>query len=168
MKMIVPIIAAVIAIGAVAALIYKPPEVQAVNGVECHSMETTAFHVHAHLDIFVNGQNQTVPSQVGILSSPQCFFWLHTHDTTGIIHVEAPQKKAFVLGQFMDIWQQKFNGSQAFFNSIAGKPVKAYVNGTEFQGDYRNIPLESREQIVLAFGTPLPQKIPTYDFGELR
>ncbi|AIF84841.1 hypothetical protein NTE_02801 [Candidatus Nitrososphaera evergladensis SR1] len=164
---IVPIIAAVVAIGAVSALLYKPPEVQAISGVECHPSEITNYHVHAHLDVLVDGKNQTVPSNIGIMQSPHCLFWLHTHDDTGTIHVEAPQQRQFTLGQFMDIWKQTHSGSNSFFDSVAGKPLKAYVNGTEFQGDYKNIELKSRQQIVLAYGNP-PDKIPTHDFGSLR
>jgi hypothetical protein len=167
MMIIIPSIAAVVAIVAVSALLYKTPEVQAISGVECHSMETTNYHVHAHLDVFVDGQKHEVPSQVGILSSPHCFYWLHTHDTTGVIHVEAPQQKEFLLGQFMDIWSQTHSSSKSFFDSVAGKPIKAYLNGTEVQGDYRNIELKSRQQIVLAYGNP-PPEIPTFDFGSLH
>jgi hypothetical protein len=165
LMIIVPIIAAVVAIGAVSALLYKAPEVQAISGIECHSMELTNYHVHSHLDIIVDGQKKDLPSQIGIVSSPRCFFWLHTHDSSGIIHVEAPQKRTFTLGQFMDIWDQTHNStSKALFDSLAGKPIKAYVNGTEFQGNYRNIELGSRVPIVLVYGTP-PDKIPTFDFG---
>lgn len=167
MMIIIPIIAAVIAIGAVSALLYKPPEVQAISGVECHGAEVTNYHVHSHLDVFVDGQQQDVPSQIGIMSSPHCLFWLHTHDASGTIHVEAPEQRVFTLGQFMDIWSQTHKDSKSFFDSVAGKPIKAYANGTEVQGDYRNIELKSRQQIVLAYGKP-PPEIPTHDFGKLQ
>lgn len=167
MMIIIPIIVAVAAIVAISALLYKAPEVQAINGVECQAIESTTFHVHSHLDVFVDGKNQTLPAQIGILSSPHCLYWLHTHDTTGIIHVEAPQQKQFTLGQFMDIWKKTVPSSKSFFDSVSGKPIKAYDNGTQFQGDYRNIELKSREQIVLAYGNP-PAEIPTHEFGALR
>jgi hypothetical protein len=102
---------------------------------------------------------------VGILSS--CLFWLHTHDGGGVIHVEAPSQKEFTLGQFLDIWSQTHSGSQEFFSTVADKPVTAYVNGTAFDGNYRDVKFESRAQIVLAYGSP-PAEIPTYDFGNLR
>ncbi len=167
MMIIIPIVVAVAAIVAISALLYKAPEAQAINGVECHSIESTTYHVHSHLDVFVDGKNQTVPAQIGILTSPNCLYWLHTHDATGTIHVEAPQQKQFTLGQFMDIWQKTAPSSKSFFNSVSGKPIKAYVNGTEVPGNYRSIELQSREQIVLAYGTP-PAVIPPHDFGALR
>jgi hypothetical protein len=167
MMIIIPIVVAVAAIVAISALLYKAPAAQAINGVQCNTIEATTYHVHSHLAVLVDGKNQTIPSQIGILTSPNCLYWLHTHDTTGVIHVESPQQKQFVLGQFMDIWQKTVPSSKSFFNSLAGKPLKAYVNGTQFQGDYRNIELTSRQQIVLAFGAP-PEEIPTYDFGALK
>lgn len=162
---VIPVVAAVAAIGIVAAILYQPPEVQAISGVECHSREVTNYHVHAHLDVFVDGQERGVPDRLGILSS--CLFWLHTHDGEGIIHVEAPSQREFTLGQLLDIWDETHRTSEEFFSSVSGKPVTAYVNGTEFDGDHRDIKLESRTQIVLAYGTP-PAEIPTYDFGSLR
>ncbi|HEY3094738.1 MAG TPA: hypothetical protein VGJ42_03155 [Nitrososphaera sp.] len=166
MMIIVPIIIAVAAAGAAGAILYQPEQVMAVSGVECHRTEQTTYHVHSHLDVFVDGEKQQVPAKVGILSSPSCLFWLHTHDTDGIIHVEAPQTKAFTLGQFLNIWNQT-NDSNGLFDSVSGKNVTAYVNGDPFQGNYRDIQLESRKQIVLAYGQP-PAKIPEYDFGNLR
>ena len=28
-----------------------------IDGIQCNSMEQSIFHVHTHLDIFINGQN---------------------------------------------------------------------------------------------------------------
>jgi hypothetical protein len=168
MIMIIPIIIAVVAAGVAAALLYKPTPALAIDGVECHTAEQNTYHVHAHLSVFVNGQEQQVPGSIGIVSTPySCFYWLHTHTTDGILHVEAPRAMPFTLGQFMDIWQQTKNDSQTFFGTIAHMPVKTYVNGTEFNGDLRDIQLQSQKQIVLVYGTP-PTTIPTYDFKGLK
>lgn len=166
MMIVVPAVAAVVVIGIVAALLYQPPEVLAISGVECHRNEATTYHIHSHLYVFVDGQEKEVPANIGILSS--CLFWLHTHSNDpGVIHIEAPSQQEFTLGQFMDIWGQTHSASKDFFSSVSGKPVTAYVNGTTFDGNYKDIKLESRTQIVLAYGNP-PTKIPTYDFGSLR
>ena len=165
MTIIIPVIVAVIAAGVVGAVFYKPAPALAVSGVECHGTESTTHHVHSHLDLFVDGQRQEIPAQIGILSSPSCLFWLHTHSADGVIHVESPTKKEFTLGQFLDIWSQTHAGSKPLFDAVANKTVTAYVNGTQVQ-DYRSIQLESRKQIVLAYGNP-PSEIPTYDFGGL-
>ena len=166
MMIIVPIVIAVAAAGAAGAVLYKPQQAAAISGVECHVTEQTNYHVHSHLDVFVDGQKQEVPASIGILSSPSCLYWLHTHSTDGVIHVEAPQTKVFTLGQFLDIWKQT-KDTNGLFNSVASKNATVYVDGKQFDGNYKDIQLGSRKQIVLAYGEP-PAKIPEYDFGNLR
>ncbi len=49
-----------------------------------------------HIDTFINGQRYTVPSQIGIIPE-RCIYWLHTHDDSGIIHIESPVVKNYTL-----------------------------------------------------------------------
>src|SRR4051794_32395648 len=37
-----------------------------IDGIPCETTERVAFHIHAHLAIFFNGQPQTVPFGIGI------------------------------------------------------------------------------------------------------
>src|SRR4051812_3384870 len=69
-----------------------------IDGIRCESLEGSAFHIHAKLDIFINGQNYTLPASIGI--TDDCLYWMHTHDESGIIHIESPIQKTFTLGQF--------------------------------------------------------------------
>src|SRR5215469_5170850 len=140
------------------------PGVQAIDGIGCNSMEQSAFHVHSHLDIIINGVNFLVPSQIGIPSS--CFYWLHTHDESGKIHIEAPMLRDFTLGQFFDIWNKKLSNDQ-IFNYVANvnNPLHVYINGTKVPDgtDYRDIKLNTgrsaHNEIVIVYGTP-PSVIP--------
>lgn len=131
-----------------------------IDGIQCNQMEQAVFHIHSHLDVYVNGQHQTIPSQIGIIPN-SCLYWLHTHDPTGIIHIEAPEYTTFTLGQFLDIWSKSFEKT--------GIPIgtpKSYVNGKEFTGDYRKIQLNAHDEIVLAYGLP-PDSIPrSFDFPQ--
>lgn len=156
MMIIIPIIVAVAAVGAAGAVFYQPSQAMAINGVECNRAEQLNYHVHAHLDVFVEGNERQVPDNVGRLNS--CLYWLHTHTTDGLIHIEAPQTRQFTLGQFLDIWQQT-SDSSGFFNSVTGKNVTAYVEGDQVEGSYEDVPLESLEQIALVYGAP-PANIP--------
>jgi hypothetical protein len=167
MMIIIPVIIAVAAASIAGAILYQPPTALAISGVECNRSEQLNYHIHSGLDVFVNGIQQQVPSNIGILSSPSCLYWLHTHSANGIIHVEAPETREFTLGQFIDIWEQTLTNSTAFFDSVSDMPVTAYVDGQRFEGDYRTIPLESLREIVLAYGTP-PEDIPAeHDFGSI-
>jgi hypothetical protein len=139
---------------------------QTIDGIQCNAAEQLVFHNHAHLDIYINGQPYTIPSQVGIVPG-KCIYWLHTHDDTGIIHIESPVTRNFTLGQFFDIWKKKFSNVQIFDNiANATNTMSVYVNGNQTNGntDYRNTNLNERDQIAIVFGSP-PTKIPsTYDF----
>jgi hypothetical protein len=140
----------------------------AIDGIQCNAAEQLVFHNHAHVDIFINGQPYTVPSQVGILPG-KCIYWLHTHDDSGIIHIESPVTRNFTLGQFFDIWKKKLSNTQIFDNTVNGtNPMSVYVNGNKINGDasYRNINLNEHDEIAIVFGKP-PTKIPsTYGFQQ--
>src|SRR5258708_35152200 len=64
-----------------------------MNGVTCDTMEQDGYHIHVHLTIYVNGQGVTVPKGIGIAADGSCFYWLHTHTSDGILHIEATQKQ---------------------------------------------------------------------------
>ena len=138
-----------------------------INGIKCDKVEHLKFHYHAHLNIFINGVSYQVPADIGI-KPPDCIYWLHTHDISGIIHVESPENKSFNLGQFFDIWDKKFNNTQIFdfmVDKSENKTLLVYINGTaanELQ--YRDIPIVNHEDITITYGTP-PVEIPTYEFS---
>jgi hypothetical protein len=46
------------------------------------------FHIHAMLHIYVNGLLSPIPADIGIEASKGRETSLHTHDSTGIIHME--------------------------------------------------------------------------------
>ena len=137
-----------------------------IDGIQCDSAEHFNFHYHAHLDIFVNGFSYLVPAGIGI-KPPDCIYWLHTHDISGIIHVESPDNRTFTLGQFFDIWGKKFNNSQIFDfmdDKSENKTLVVYINGTEATNlQYRNIPIVNHGEIAIVYGTA-PPEIPPYEF----
>jgi hypothetical protein len=139
-----------------------------VDGIQCNTNEQLLFHIHTHLDIFVNGQIIYIPPQIGIIPD-KCIYWLHTHDGTGIIHIESPIKRDFTLGQFFDIWSKKLNNpSSDFANIFGGKSTPdIYVNGQKVTGvNYRDIKLHAHDEIALVYGKP-PDAIPSgYDFPQ--
>jgi len=95
-------------------------------------------HWHSHLSVTLNGSPFTVPANIGIDSS----LWkdhsldqygsgaaaLHTHDTSGTIHVEVnTSHRDFTLHEFLAIWGQPSDGS-----AIDGHPVTSLtVDGVQ-------------------------------------
>jgi hypothetical protein len=136
-----------------------------IDGIECGAMEQLDFHIHAHLDIFINGQHSTVPALIGI--TDKCFYWLHTNDESGVIHLESPVKRDFTLGHLFDIWNKKFNNTQIFDNVVSNNgALNVYVNGTKVpEGTiYRDIVLHAHDVISIVYGKP-PNAIPSqYEF----
>jgi hypothetical protein len=134
---------------------------QTVDGIKCESSEQVAYHIHAHLAVFVNGALRPIPLGIGIVKpvvsqgfaqASNCYYWLHTHVQDGIIHIESPTKQVYTLGQFFDEWKQPLSSSQV---ASATGAVTAYVNGKRYAGDPRSITLNKHTVIQLDIGTPL-------------
>ncbi len=139
----------------------------AIDGIPCETQEYTTFHIHAHLDVFVSGQHVTVPQYVGIMSNgdpnnPQfvCLYWLHTHDNTGIMHIESPQQTNFSLAQFLDIWKKTNTGAPP-----DGEPI-IFVNGQEVSTNLENTTLNAHDEIAIVYGTTPPNIPSFYQFPE--
>jgi hypothetical protein len=138
---------------------------QDIDGIGCQPMEQMLFHIHTHLTIFVDGQQRQVPAAIGIpgaqaeqtsagpwVAEGTCFYWLHTHSTDGIIHIESPVQRTYTLGDFFDEWGQPLGPDQA--GPAKGK-VTVIINGRVFEGNPRDAPLGSRENLQLEVGAPL-------------
>ncbi len=139
-----------------------------VIGLPALSEEGTVLHIHQHLDIFIEGKPIHVPAGIGINEAAGFISPIHTHDDTGIIHVESPTIQTFTLGQFFDIWGVRFTDQcTGEYCSQGDKTLKVFVNGSLFNGDPRQIELQQHQEIVIAYGISkdLPNPIPsTYVF----
>ena len=136
-----------------------------VNGIRCGPTEQLAYHIHAHLSIYVNGQPRALPGGIGIPGSTviqtsegpvaqggQCIYWLHTHAPDGVIHVESPTERIYTLGDFFDEWHQPLSPNQV--GTAKGK-VTAIVNGKLWTKNPREIPLRPHNVIQLGVGQPV-------------
>lgn len=137
-----------------------------VQGVECQAFEQFEMHVHSHLAVFADGQPLAIPGSVGQVPplteipgplgpsffSQSCYYWLHTHDETGTIHLEGPFGSSFTLGQLFAIWGQPLDRTQV---GPRQGTVTAFVDGRRFRGDPRDIPLGDHTQIQLDVGKPV-------------
>ncbi|HEX9445504.1 MAG TPA: hypothetical protein VGA73_15390 [Candidatus Binatia bacterium] len=130
-----------------------------IGGIQCERQEYGDFHIHAHLDIFVDGKPYAVPPQVGIIPAEKCLYWMHTHDGSGIIHIEAPKKRAFTLAQFFSIWKATGEGAPA-----RKEAPKVFVNGKMVNRPLDKIELGPLMEIVVVYGKE-PASVPSsYEF----
>jgi len=123
-------------------------------GLPALPAEAFALHIHQHLDLFVDGKMVVVPAGIGINQAEGFISTIHTHDETGVIHVESPTVETFTLGQFFDIWGVRFTASCiGSYCADDTNSLKVYSNGTLYTGDPRMLPLSAHEEIVIVYGT---------------
>ena len=149
---------------------------QQIDGVGVNQMEQTAYHVHAHLAIYINGKAMTVPYGIGIeqpwqttpdngsefVEGGAAFYYLHTHEDTGVIHIESPTEQKYTLGQFFAEWNQTLSTTQ--IGSHTGSVI-TYVNGQKYTGDPSGIVLSSHEVIQLDLGQDVAAQPYTFASG---
>ncbi|MEV0718399.1 hypothetical protein [Asanoa sp. NPDC050611] len=123
--------------------------------------EGNVEHIHAHLDVIADGQPVTVPAEIGIDEGTGQLSPLHTHDTTGVVHVESPVKAEFSLGQLFTEWDVSLSADHiGALTAGDGKTLQAYVNGKAVQGDPAAIVLHAHDEIALVYGTTAQQADP--------
>jgi hypothetical protein len=89
-------------------------------GVPLLDAEGVATHIHTTLKVIVNGKNKQVPAFIGIDPASGKIAALHTHDTSGLIHLEsAKENDSFTLDQFLTVWGMPADaaGRCAFFGA---------------------------------------------------
>lgn len=129
---------------------------QPIANIECNTGEQLSTHYHAHLSISYQGTPVPLTAQTGITDT--CLYWLHTHDGSGVIHIEAPKQTAsrqFTLGDFFRIWDQPLSTRQVATLKVgSGQQLKVWVDGKPYSGDPSRIVLRSKEDIVIEIGPP--------------
>jgi hypothetical protein len=151
------------------------PNYGPVDGVYCDSNEQLAYHIHAHLTIYIDGQNvplmaNTGIAPIGVTSSANvtCFYWLHTHDASGVIHIESPTTKLYTLNQFFDIWEKFSSSSSAFPTELLSSTGwTIYVNGKQVNTDFNHLQLHAHDLITIAYNSPGIKPDTVYSWGQL-
>jgi hypothetical protein len=124
-------------------------------GLPMLGQEGQVLHIHTHLDVFVDGKAVTVPAEIGIDELRQQISPLHTHDTSGVVHIESPVKKDFTLGEFMTEWNVPISAhSLGTLKTGGGKTLRVYVDGKEYGGDPAALKLVAHDEIAIVYGSP--------------
>jgi len=131
-----------------------------VLGLPALSQEGNVLHIHQHIDIFVDGRAVSVPAGIGI-NDNSFISPIHTHDATGVIHVESPTNEQFSLGQFFAVWGVRFTRtSVGGYQASATRPIRVYLDGKRFQGDPARLVLAPHQEIAVVIGKA-PARIPS-------
>jgi len=125
----------------------NPMELTRKAGLVPERAEFLQYHVHAHLDVFFNGDPVTVPAGIGIdttnpavISDEQgvgltrdcdepCISPLHTHATDGVLHTETKTPEPNSLGQFFVQWNVPFDSSCVGDYCAPDTPIGATFTG---------------------------------------
>jgi hypothetical protein len=128
-----------------------------VAGVTC--LQNESYHLHAHLTIIKDGVTQRIPQEIGLTG---CAYELHTHDNSGMIHVETAVAKKFTLGQFFAVWGEPLTRMNVA--GLGGQGERFFTNDgdtklVEVMDDPNAIELISHRSIYIVIGT-VPATLP--------
>ena len=168
---------------------------QAVDGITCDPTMSNSYHVHFYLGLWVNGTQIAIPAGLGMLNpqpaqngfidAASCFYHIHTHDASGLVHVEDPSsapitQSLYTLKNVFDEWGITVNANQ--FGPFSG-PVRVFTSGQVYRGgaanqttpatdltfygtDATSVPLYSYEVIDVEVGPTFPSSLPNVYFYE--
>ena len=169
---------------------------QPIDGIGCAPTMSQVYHVHAFVGVYVNGVQYAIPDTVGMFkpnphaingftASAQCYYDVHTHDASGIVHVESDDPlhvpitgSLFTTQQLFDEWGIKVDSGR--FGPFKG-PVQVYTSGqvyrggpgngvvyrsayTLWTGDPNQVQIYSHEAIFFEVGPTYPPVLPNIIF----
>lgn len=102
---------------------------------------TPTIHIHPWLRIVINGKNVTIPQSTGITAA--CLQPMHTHDSSGLIHIEISTNSNYTLENFFQIWAATY--AYAIVNG-AREPI--VFNNTDILGFKVNSSSDSLKLLV--------------------
>ena len=151
---------------------------QQIDGIPCApSMILNMYHVHLYLGLIVNGTQIAVPDQIGLnvpgpiqsgfTATAHCYYEIHTHDTSGMIHIESPSTASlgssiYTLGTMLDVWGMPvgpngvgpFSGTVRAFVDHAALTALTADSYTEYIGDPNAIPFTRTKRSGSRSGLP--------------
>ncbi len=158
---------------------------QTVDGIPCLPSLSEHYHIHAFVGFIVNGAELALPDGVGmknpgadsngVVNSASCFYYLHTHDAAGVVHIEDPSSAPLTtalhtLGQVFDIWGHSLSGWTIYTSGQKyrgqGSQLVSNSQYSKYGGSASSLPLYAHEVIWLESGSPVvgPSQLPSVQF----
>jgi len=119
------------------------------------------YHVHAKLEVYVDGQKTPVPNNIGVSGATVAA--LHTHDAEGIVHMEADNPFEVKLATFFEVWGVKFTDTQlGGYQNEGDKTIQVFVNGQKVEKPASYV-VKAKDKVVVGYGTAgsFPTTIPS-------
>ncbi|HZO73900.1 MAG TPA: MFS transporter [Ktedonobacteraceae bacterium] len=157
----------------------NPAHGQTVDGMPCQGTLGSAQRASAHLSVYVNDQQASIPAGIGSVAPSQpgvtalasngqttCLYPLHVFETDNVIHIDSPTNRTYTLGDFFDIWGQPLSRTQAAnyradeTHTLAFYAFDASGNIQNYTDNPRAIPLVEHETIVVVYNSPHAHPVP--------
>lgn len=121
-------------------------------------------HWHPQIEIYVKGEKQEIPANIGIGPQYAGSPWfdpmmtmtnVHTHDDSGTLHWEVMKgpvtKDEARLGVFFEIWGKEFSSEQIFeYANDTDGTVRMTVNGNENM-EFNDYTVQDGDKIELRY-----------------
>ena len=164
-----------------------------VDKIPCNPTEfLNDYHVHAYLGIIYQGKQVAVPDAIGLkgpgpeqngyITTAKCFYYIHTHDASGLIHIEdpanlPPSATPYTFKQVLDVWGVKYGeknfgafkgGLNVFVGNVSALGQTTVSSYKRFGQTAKldTIPMKSHEVIWIEIGKPIviAKKLPPVTF----
>jgi hypothetical protein len=166
-----------------------------IDNIDCEPTMSNNYHVHIYLGVFVNGTQMALPTGIGMqdpgpavqgfVDTASCFYFIHTHDSSGIVHVEDPNpdnapitSSIYTLQNVLDVWGITADANH--FGPFTG-PVEVFTSGpvsrggtsttlvpsttlTYYGANPNTVPLYSHEVVFVEVGPTFPSSLPSVNF----
>jgi len=157
------VIVALIALGTVAITTALEDVKTRTNELEDKPL---VMHMHVALNIIINDEQVIIPGNVGIdpslykthdldrygIKNPKKIYPVHTHDTSGVIHIESTELRTFNLSQFFDVWGQTFN-EECIMDKCNNEfnKVTMFIDGVQ-SSEFGEHVFRNNERITIIYG----------------
>lgn len=111
---------------------------------------TNGLHYHPHLVISANGEQMTIPANIGLIGGHNP---MHTHDADNVIHLEFTgrvKKDDLRLGKFFDLWGKEWTEGTFMGMPMGGHMLTMKVNGAT-STEYRQLLMQDKQEIELIY-----------------
>ena len=85
---------------------------------------------------------------------------LHTHASSGMMHIETPGNQRFTLGMLFTEWGVRLTGNCVGGCCRRGTPISAYIDGHRASDSIPDIALTKGREVALVIGSH-PSSIPS-------
>ena len=102
-----------------------------------------------------------MPAGIGIDPQGRFIAPLHTHDGTGVVHIESERPYPFTLGQFFTVWGLRFTDTRIGPYADHGtRRLQVFVDGRPVAHPAAHV-LRAHDRIVAGYGSE--RSFPTTD-----